>query len=320
MAFHENAVFPEEISFGSVGGPGYDVKVITLDSGAEQRVSRHEQAIHKYDASFGIKTYDDMAEVLTFFHARLGATYGFRWKDWNDYTTAANHKDAPAATDQPLGVSDGTSNQVFPMYKQYTDAGVTRNRQLEKIKAGTTVVAYDGVAQLSGWTVNTATGEITIGVSPPVNGTVITYGCQFYVPARFDLTAGENLPISIDAFDMASLSSIPVVEIRNENTIQDEFFFGGALELAISADYTLAISQGRLVSLEATTTGLAARLPDPTDLPPGGPYWFIVNTGSNAFAIKTHDGTTIVATVAAGEGGIAWLSLSSLGAKVWYVR
>ncbi|RYE16938.1 MAG: TIGR02217 family protein, partial [Sphingobacteriaceae bacterium] len=41
--------FPEDISYGSSGGPGYSTDIITVNSGAEQRNINWNQARSKYN-------------------------------------------------------------------------------------------------------------------------------------------------------------------------------------------------------------------------------------------------------------------------------
>ena len=81
MTFLETQ-FPEGISYGSRGGPGYSTEILTLDSGQEIRIARWNSARHRYDASYGVQNYADLKSVLDFYHATRGAADGFRWKDW----------------------------------------------------------------------------------------------------------------------------------------------------------------------------------------------------------------------------------------------
>ena len=84
MGFHE-VRFPTNISYGARGGPSFNTAVIVLDSGAEERIPRWSTPRYKFDASYGIRSFDDLEAVIDFYIAMLGPAYGFRWKHWLHY-------------------------------------------------------------------------------------------------------------------------------------------------------------------------------------------------------------------------------------------
>ena len=77
------------------------------------------------------------------FHACYGRAYSFRFKDWSDFSTAADGRSAPANTDCEVGVGDG-SNRSFQLQKKYVSGSTTEYRVLSKPVSGTVVVALDG--------------------------------------------------------------------------------------------------------------------------------------------------------------------------------
>ncbi|AJD83173.1 glycoside hydrolase family protein [Paracoccus phage vB_PmaS-R3] len=206
-AFHETR-FPDEISYGSKGGPRRLTQVVSLKSGFEERNQSWQHSRRKYDASIGIRRLSHLHSVLDFWEARRGRLYGFRWKDWLDFKSASGRAD-PSDTDQVLDVGDGTETE-FQLVKRYSDAGEEYVRPIKKPVIGTTVVALDGVSQPSGWTLDSTTGVITFAVAPG-SGVVITAGFEFDVPVRFD---DDELQLSADAFESGSIPAINVIEIR----------------------------------------------------------------------------------------------------------
>lgn len=317
MAFHE-VRFPSNISYGSRGGPGLKTNIIETDSGAEQRISRWASARHMFNARYGIKTYEDLSEVKRFYLARRGATHGFRYKDWTDYKSTANSlkTDVTSATDQLIGLGDGTTTQ-FQLLKKYTSGSQTYVRTIEKPVAGSVKVAIDGVVQNSGWSINTTTGMITFSVAPSLNAEV-TAGYEFDVPVRFGKEVDDLLSISVDDFSSGSIGDIPIVEIINELPIPDEFPYGGAALIQFSSDVTINLSSGRMLSAVPSTTGLSMLLPNNSSLPKGTPYWVIANASSNAFDLKKHDGTTI-RTMGAGDIVTVSLGVDGSNNPVWWI-
>lgn len=206
MAFLETPRFPETISYGSSGGPGYSTTVIKLASGYEKRNVNWAQSRYKYNASFGVNTLDDIEILVAFFHVAQGMANGFRYKDWADYKSGLLGGTL-ADTDQTLGTGDGTIT-TFQLVKIYTQ-GNSRTRTINKPVAGTVIVSLDDVSQGSGWTVDTTTGIVTFS-SPPGNNVVVKAGYEFDVPGRFDT---DELSTSLDDYNIGS-ASVPIVELR----------------------------------------------------------------------------------------------------------
>lgn len=207
MSFDE-VQFPPKISYGSDGGPVRQTNIITLANGYESRNSTWAQSRHSYNVSYGIRTYNELHEVKTFFEARQGSLKGFRFKDWADFKSTAP-QNAISATNQLLGEGDGVRT-TFQLVKAYTSGPSTYLREIRKPVSGTVLVAKDGVLQGSGWTVNTTTGIITFSVAP-ASGVDITAGFEFDVPVRFDI---DELSASLAAFKHGELADIILIEVR----------------------------------------------------------------------------------------------------------
>jgi uncharacterized protein (TIGR02217 family) len=192
--FH-NVRFPEDISYGSSGGPGFKTTVIELASGHEQRNIDWSLARATYDAAYGVKTREQMEDVLEFFYARRAKAYGFRFKDWMDFSIAR----------QSLGNATTTATQIYKRYEPLS--GYSYDRPILKIVPGTVSLWANGVAQ-STTLVNTETGIInTTGKI----GQLIEIACEFDVPVRFDT---DEIKIAHDDWELMSWPSIPLIELK----------------------------------------------------------------------------------------------------------
>jgi len=318
MGFHETR-FPTGISYRSSGGPGYSTAILEVDSGAEERVARWDAARRQYNAAYGVKNYTDLSDLTKFYIARKGPAFGFRYKDFLDCTSTSTGLDSSLGgaavddEDQIIGTGDGTETQ-FQLIKKYTEGGVTRTRNITKPVAGTTIIAIDGAGQGAGWSVDTTTGVVTFSVAPALNEE-ITAGFEFDVPVRFGKELDDVLSLSIDDFGSGSAQDIPLIEIKDEGEIQDEFFFGGAADLAISANTQVTLQTGRVLRVTPAGAGLKVILPDEAALPTGGPYFYIYNIGSDAISIRDHADAEIVSL--AQDAFAILLIVDDIGTNDW---
>lgn len=186
-SFMEAVVFPVHVSRGSQGGPDWPAEIVTLASGREERNTPWAAPLRSYDARYGVRTMAELHEILSLYHAALGRLRGFRFKDWTDCRSKSPDL-APTATDQTIGVGDGTT-AAFQLLKTYAFGGQSFVRVIKKPVAGTVLVAVDGTPKTitTHWTLNAATGVVTFtGGNIPTAGQVVTAGYEFHVPVRFD--------------------------------------------------------------------------------------------------------------------------------------
>lgn len=209
MSFHE-VRFPTDLSFGSVGGPERRTDIVMLTSGFEERNTPWAHSRRRYDAGLGLRSLDDVAELIAFFEARQGQLIGFRWKDWADFKSCAPSQ-APSPGDQLIGVGDGTQTR-FQLAKTYVSGGAAYERPVKKPVSGTVLVQSDGVtlAEGAGFSVEDTTGEVTLDVAPAF-GASVRAGFEFDVPVRFDT---DRILASADGFNAGQIPDVPVVEVR----------------------------------------------------------------------------------------------------------
>jgi uncharacterized protein (TIGR02217 family) len=210
--FHE-VRFPTGIARGARGGPERLTQVVTLASGREVRNSRWAHSRRRYDAGFGVRTFDALAEVVAFFEERRGRLYGFRWRDQLDWKSCAPSA-TPMANDQQIGVGDGAT-RVFQLCKLYGGLHAPYVRRITKPVADSVLIAVDGVVQVqpAAAACDHASGLITFatGHAPPA-GAVVSAGFAFDVPVRFDTDAIE---VDLSAFEAGDIPKIPIVEIAD---------------------------------------------------------------------------------------------------------
>jgi uncharacterized protein (TIGR02217 family) len=208
MNFHE-VRFPAALSVGSTGGPERRTEIVSLSNGFEERNSSWAHSRRRYDAGLGVRSLDDLAEVVAFFEARHGQLYGFRWKDWTDWKSCAPSA-TPGPLDQPIGIGDGAT-RVFALAKTYASGAQAYRRPIKKPVGGTVKVAVGGVALSGGqYTVDHAAGLVELAVAA-ANGAAVTAGFEFDVPVRFD---ADRISASLAGFAAGEVPSIPVVEVR----------------------------------------------------------------------------------------------------------
>lgn len=209
-AFHD-VRFPLELGFGAAGGPAFSTQVVVTGSGAEQRNAEWSDARLEYDAGLGIRSEADLSLLLAFFRARRGQAHGFRFLDPLDNSSASAGSE-PAATDQQIGVGDGTTTR-FALVKHYGDSGLggdpPQTRRITRPWPESLMVAVNGQPLASGWTLGPE-GQIDLVTAPPPSAAV-TAGFRFDVPVRF---ATDRIEVSIAGWRAGELPSVPLIEIR----------------------------------------------------------------------------------------------------------
>lgn len=204
--FLESPRFPDNIAFGATVGPTYLTVVNQVYSGRDSRIVAWTQARIRFDIGRRAMNAADTATLDAFFRSVKGRAYGFRIKDWTDYTcTTAN------------GVLTATATAgVYQLGKLYTNGALSETRTIQKPVIGTVIVYKNGVALSSGYSLDSTTGLVTI-TPTPLNTDVLTWAGQFDVPARFDTDemkkqvmnrSGPGGDLRVD------WGSIPIIEVR----------------------------------------------------------------------------------------------------------
>lgn len=192
--FHD-VRFPDAIARGATGGPEYSTDIVSVASGFEQRNVNWSAARARYDIGTGIRTREQMAEVIAFFRARKGRAYGFRFRDWTDFEGTGQ---AMLAT---------TSTTVWQLVRRYPSGPSEDVRAITKPETGTVIVRVNGTI-VAGLSIDHLTGRVTFPSAPAAQPYA---DFRFDVPCRFDT---DHLPVVATAFHLQQISSIAIVEIR----------------------------------------------------------------------------------------------------------
>ncbi len=210
-AFHE-VLFPLDIALRGAGGPQRRTEIVATGSGAEERNARWAHSRRRYDAGYGVKTFEALTAVVAFFEERRGRLYGFRWRDRLDHSSAAPEV-AVSATDQVIGAGDGEA-AAFPLVKTYGSLYSPYQRPILKPVPGSVrvAVAEEEAEEGVDFTCDTATGIVTfLAGHIPAMGAAVTAGFLFDVPVRFDT---DYLEVDLSAFAAGAIPKIPLIEIR----------------------------------------------------------------------------------------------------------
>lgn len=197
-SFHE-VQFPNDISYGSSGGPEYSTDVVITNSGFEKRNINWSESKAVYNISHGVKTNEQLENLIAFFRARMGRAYGFRFKDWSDYK----------AMSQNIAIGDGVKTH-FQLVKTYISGNETVTRIIRKPSSQNFKLYFDGAEQIAGFNMDETTGLIEFNVAPS-NNVVISVDFEFDVPVRFDT---DRLSASLDSYGLNSWNNISIVEIK----------------------------------------------------------------------------------------------------------
>lgn len=192
--------FPECVSFGSQGGPGFKTSVFTFDSGLTATEPEWDRIRARYEATFENVTPADVEEVEDFFYGMKGMAVGFRYKDWSDYVISS----------QNVAVGDGTSTH-FQIFKRYESGGHVFDRIIKKTVAATSQVTLDGVPLLEGsdYFMLDAEGQVVFPTAPASGSIVKIEYVEFDVPVRFDT---DYLNVAYDDFRQLNMT-LPLIEV-----------------------------------------------------------------------------------------------------------
>lgn len=205
IGFHD-VRFPEDVSWGSRGGPQFKTQVFISHHGYEKRNIDWQQPMMAFDVAYGIRTDVQMMKVINFFNARQGRAYGFRYKNWGAYKMSGQ-----------IAVGDGT-NKRLPIHRVYTQGGATFKKRLWKIvKGSVTEVLLGGVSKTEGvdFNIDYNSGEIVFNTAPGNGVSINVTNLEYDEPVRFDVDSVQSV---IDAYNNNNLKNLPLVGVRSTFT------------------------------------------------------------------------------------------------------
>lgn len=183
-------------------------QVVETRSGTEEINGLWSHSRREYEIVLGTNEMNLRDALEVFWEGRRGSLYGFLLEDPVDFSTAA-YGSSVADDDQPLGTGDGTETQ-FQMVKVFDDILRPYTWNIRRPKMDTVLIAIDEnpVAEAD-YTVDDETGIVTFDTAP-ADGAVITFGCEYYIPVRFE----GPLEDVIITGDVVEATKVMLVEIK----------------------------------------------------------------------------------------------------------
>ncbi|MDR3290198.1 MAG: DUF2460 domain-containing protein [Rickettsiales bacterium] len=181
--------FPENIAFNSSSLIEYSTNIVNSKNGNEFRNINWHKPRLKFNVKNGIKTKNELNELMLFFRKMQGRFGVFDFKDWTD------HK----ANMQEIGIGDGVKTN-FQLIKHYDEKVriITRPKEL---KIYINNIEYNNF--------NVENGVVIFDI-PPNENAIIVADFEFDVSVRFD---NDTLEVSLDTFNSGNVKDIFLIEV-----------------------------------------------------------------------------------------------------------
>lgn len=229
--FIETPRFPDDIAVWAQGGPMFSTTIAELFSGLEQRNVNWSMARARYDLANVMARADISGaytnfpvyaanNIIAWIRAMKGKAYGFRLKDFHDFTAT---QDGTVAGSQGLLGTTGLASAAVQAYQSYKQYLIGTNQDLRKIlkPVTATCTAYKNGVLLGTASLDTTTGiwtvpfpkqlaitgivklnpaEIDFGSTPP-----FIVGDQIYVSGVLGMTQINGGPYNVSAVGANSI-------------------------------------------------------------------------------------------------------------------
>jgi uncharacterized protein (TIGR02217 family) len=192
-----NLRFPEDIAYGSSGGPEFNTEILTTNKGSEYRNNKWHYPKLRFDVALGVKNKKQMEELISFFRICQGRHKAFLYKDWSDYVVKNT---------QGHLLSAGKL-QLIKEYKLDLQNVATRNIKHPIISS--LKLEYNNQQLNSDQFILEKGGIIQI-IDPTIKAEKVFCNFEFDIQARFDL---DYLPVTIENYKFFSLPEIPIIEV-----------------------------------------------------------------------------------------------------------
>ena len=237
--FLESPRFPDNIAFKATVGPTYLTVVNQIYSGRDARIVAWTQARIKFDVGRRSMNAADTAALDAFFRTVKGRAYGFRIKDWTDFT------------DGGAGVLTAQATAgVYQLGKLYANGALSETRLIQKPVTGSVIAYRNGVAVGTPYTLDTTTGLLTFSPLASAAVTTVSVGSSTVV------TLASALP-GLASGGLLYLSGLTGADAGLLNGLQS------SVTGVAGAVYTLAVNTtGKTIT---PGSGTGAMYPQPAD-------------------------------------------------------
>lgn len=182
------------IRYGSTWQEDFDVNVVMASGGNEYRSLTHPFPVRRFDISYLLSRDDLRTTLLATYQRAHGKYAGFRARCFDEWSSNGS-TGTPTETDQLCLKVSSTVWQMRKFYGTDKSAGTSGYpyRLIKKPVSGTVKVAVNGVLVAgpgANWTVDTATGRITLSgaTAATVTADNVRCGFEFDFPVRFNST------------------------------------------------------------------------------------------------------------------------------------
>ncbi|WP_423396023.1 DUF2460 domain-containing protein [Burkholderia sp. LMG 21824] len=240
--FLETPRFPDDLARWALGGVNYSTIVIGSTSGRETRNSlwqygRAQWDLQNVERAEGVAGNAYVLQTLrNFFRVCKGQAYGFRMRDFTDYSDEGNGLiGLPLALLAPGAAPSGTGAGLptLQLYKQYIASPLSDYRVIQKPYPGSVTIKRNGVTA-SGATLDTTTGLVT-----------------FAADSSASITG-----VSAAASCVLSFSAIPTGAAVGK-TVYVTGVTGTAGTLLNNAGWSIVGATSTTLTINANTTGLS---------------------------------------------------------------
>lgn len=174
-------VFPNDIGQNSDASTRFNTLVNQVASGHDQRIALWDYPLMEYNVAYGVRTMEQLHDLIRLFRAMRGRLNSFRFLDKIDYTSTfavleeSRSPEEISPTDQQIGTGDGETTS-FQLVKHYDFDGETATRPIYKPIWDTVLVAVNG-EEIFHFECDYSTGIVTIvpRVDVEVPGATLTY-------------------------------------------------------------------------------------------------------------------------------------------------
>lgn len=194
--------------------PRFSTDIIVVDSGREQVNQRWEHPLHRYTLPEAVRTMATFNAVRAHWLVMRGPAKLWPFRDPFDFASVDLERPATApaitAFDQTIGTGDGVT-VAFQITKTYTVGAETYDREIYLPITSSVLVAVDGVAVTTGWSVDRDNGIITFDNPPPATE-IVTCGYLFDVSVRFE--SDDSFDAICQAFGVGGFADMTLIETR----------------------------------------------------------------------------------------------------------
>ena len=205
MSAHHDVRFPFNLSLGAKASLKRQTEIVALKSGREERNSPWAHGRRMWDLGPAIQTRADALELISFFEARSGPLYSFRFRDPLDHSSHPTGGE-PSDQDQVLGYGDGQRRQ-FAMTKRYGDGALVYARPITQLIESSLKVSVNDTSV----SFTLLPGGVIELASAPAPGAAIRAGFEFDVPVRFE---SDQLDLLMDHPGQIQAGQIRLIEVR----------------------------------------------------------------------------------------------------------